>query len=54
MTNNPTIDSDEPLKFYEPFQCPECETGTLKEQGYAWHCDSCYFIAPEQDGELDE
>lgn len=44
----------EPLTYYKQFQCPECEVGTLKEKGYAWHCDTCDFIAPEQDGDLDE
>lgn len=38
----------------EGHKCPNCDTGTLKENNYAWHCDSCEFIAPEQDGELDE
>lgn len=38
----------------EGHKCPNCDTGTLKENNYAWHCDSCDFIAPEQDGELDE
>jgi hypothetical protein len=35
-------------------KCPNCDAGNLKENNYAWHCDSCEFVAPEQDGELDE
>lgn len=47
MTTNQTIDG-------EQSPCPDCEVGTLKEKNHAWHCDSCEFSAPEQDGGLDE
>jgi len=38
----------------QAYECPHCDGGSIKLSGFKWECDSCEFIAPETDGEVDE
>jgi len=38
----------------QSFPCPDCDAGSIKLNGQRWECDSCDFLAPENDGGLDE